>query len=289
MKPSPDTPGTAPAAPTGSGDILPGTRTAIALLFVLAAANGIFLYLWPSQALTNYAWPVFPPLNAGFLGAGYLSGAVAAVFALVTVRRWRSIESMLWPLAAFTALMLSATALQASDFDWQHQPLTWLWTGGYTVVLVGASVVWWRQARASATSEGPARAVGPLVTITSALGVLLVLLGALVFVDPGAAGNHWPWAITSLLARVFGGWYVLEGGILIAAGVGSRTWAAAFIPYLTVAAWSFLLAILPVTYGATMQTTVTAFWFWLGLQLVTLLLSGFGARQSLRMMRTTGA
>lgn len=267
--------------------MLAGTRTAIALLFVLAAANGIFLYLWPGQALSNYAWPIFPPLNAAFLGAGYLSGAVAAVFALVTVRRWRSIETMLWPLAAFAALMLAATVLQASDFDWQHQPLTWLWTGGFTAVLIGAGVVWWRQARVAPTSEGPTRGAGWLVTTTSALGVLLVLLGVLVFVDPGAAGNHWPWAITSLLARVFGGWYVLEGGVLIVAGVGSRTWAAAFIPYLTVAAWCFLLAILPVTYGATMQTTVTTFWVWLGLLLVTLLLSGIGARQSLRMMRAT--
>ena len=46
-------------------------------LFVLAAANGLFLYFLPGQADTDYAWSIKPPVNAAFIGAGFLAGTLA--------------------------------------------------------------------------------------------------------------------------------------------------------------------------------------------------------------------
>ena len=42
------------------------------VLLVLAAANGLFLYVLPALADTDYAWSIKPPVNAAFIDAGFL-------------------------------------------------------------------------------------------------------------------------------------------------------------------------------------------------------------------------
>ncbi|HET8754575.1 MAG TPA: hypothetical protein VFM58_01110, partial [Solirubrobacteraceae bacterium] len=59
------------------GRVLPLTRAGIWVLLVLAAANGVFLYLAPALADTDYAWAIKPPVNAMFIGAGFLAGTLA--------------------------------------------------------------------------------------------------------------------------------------------------------------------------------------------------------------------
>ena len=39
--------------------------------------TGLFLYLLPSQAFGHYAWAIKPPVNAAFIGAGFLAGTLA--------------------------------------------------------------------------------------------------------------------------------------------------------------------------------------------------------------------
>ena len=59
------------------GRVLSLTRAGIWVLLVLAAANGLFLYFVPAQAETDYAWSIKPPVNAAFIGAGFLAGTLA--------------------------------------------------------------------------------------------------------------------------------------------------------------------------------------------------------------------
>ena len=53
--------------------VQPLTRYGVWILFVLAAANGLWLYLLPGQADTDYAWSIKPAVNAAFIGAGFLA------------------------------------------------------------------------------------------------------------------------------------------------------------------------------------------------------------------------
>ena len=93
------------AAPA-NGRVLGRTRAGIWVLLVLAAANGLFLYFFPGQADTDYAWSIKPPVNAAFIGAGFLAGTLATGLVLATATRWRTFSTLpiaLWVLATHAA------------------------------------------------------------------------------------------------------------------------------------------------------------------------------------------
>jgi hypothetical protein len=66
------------------------TRAGIWILLVLAAANGLFLYGLPGRADTDYAWAIRPPVNAAFIGAGFLAGTLATGLVLAIATSWRT-------------------------------------------------------------------------------------------------------------------------------------------------------------------------------------------------------
>jgi hypothetical protein len=85
-----------PARPTARGDgrVLGLTRAGISVLLVLAAANGVFLYCFPGLADSDYAWPIKLPVNAAFIGAGFLAGTLATGLVLATAARWRMFSTL---------------------------------------------------------------------------------------------------------------------------------------------------------------------------------------------------
>jgi hypothetical protein len=109
------------------------TRAGIWVLLVLAAANGVFLHFLPGLADTEYAWAIKPPVNAAFIGAGFLAATVATALVLATVTRWRTFSTLppaLWVLAS---TLLAATIIHADRFRWDYPP-TWVWALVYAGV-----------------------------------------------------------------------------------------------------------------------------------------------------------
>src|ERR1700759_4015294 len=103
-----------------SGRIRPLTRAGIWVLFVLALANGVFLYFWPSQAFAHYAWAIKPPVNAAFIGAGFLAGTLATGLVLFVTKRWRNLQTLpiaLWVLASALA---AATLIHHDKFKFHY-------------------------------------------------------------------------------------------------------------------------------------------------------------------------
>lgn len=129
----------APAAPAppdpvlGGGRLLTTTRIGIVGLLVLALANGAWLFFLPGRALTDYAWAIKPPINAAFIGAGFLAGTVATGLVVFGARSWRSLRILPLPLAVLASTVLGATLLHADRFFWDYLP-TWGWTGVYAAV-----------------------------------------------------------------------------------------------------------------------------------------------------------
>ena len=78
------TPGPDPFQQRGRQQIWPA--------FILAIANGLFLYLLPSAAATDYPWSIQPPINAAFLAAGDLAGSPAPSSPDFVARSWRSLR-----------------------------------------------------------------------------------------------------------------------------------------------------------------------------------------------------
>src|SRR4029453_1953944 len=109
-----------------AGRILSSTRVGVWVLFVLALANGAFLYFAPGSAETDYAWSIKPPVNAAFIGSGYLAGTLATGLVVFATTRWRSLQTLppaLWVLATTLGV---ATLVHNDKFKFGFVP-TWGW------------------------------------------------------------------------------------------------------------------------------------------------------------------
>jgi hypothetical protein len=267
-----------PASPAvrGDGRVLALTRAGIWVLLVLAAANGLWLYFLPGRADTDYAWPIMPPVNAAFIGAGFLAGTLATGLVLATATRWRTFSTLppaLWVLAS---TLLAATIIHEDRFKWDYPP-TWVWALVYAGVPLAVPFLVARQRRV-ADGEPAAHPRLRAIRVLSAIVGAPLLAGAVaLFAAPIELGEHWPWPLTPLLARAVAAWYALFGTMLLTCAVGLRRPAEAIIPYATLAAWSLLLLALPLLH----PDDVSDGGLWIALMIVLLGLSAAALRVAL--------
>jgi hypothetical protein len=261
------------------GRILPATRAGVWILFVLAFANGVFLYLLPGEADTRYAWSIKPPVNAAFIGAGFLAGTLATGLVLFAATRWRSLSTLppaLWVLAT---TLLAATIIHHDRFKFDYAP-TWLWVVVYAGVPLAVPVLVYLQYR----DREPTPPADPRLNVVRALSAVVgtvLLIGAIVlFASPtGSLARHWPWPLTPLLARAVAAWYALFGTMLVSCAVGLRRRSEAVIAYATLAAWCLLLLALPVLHPDDVRGGGD-FVVWLAVMLVLLALAVFALASS---------
>jgi|1186.fasta_scaffold43331_2 hypothetical protein len=230
------------------GALLPLSRAGVVILLVLAAANGLFLYLLPSQARVHYAWAITPPISAAFLGAGFLAGTVPTAIVVFATERWRSLRTLPWALFVLAVTLLIATIVHNDRFKWTYPP-TWGWAAVYALVPFGVVYLWWRQERVAEPEPEADPSLRGLRVVSGVLGALIVLGALALFLTPVGLGKHWPWTLTPLLGRAVSPWYAMIGVILLACAVSLRTWTEALIPYATIFAWSVLVALLPVLHS----------------------------------------
>jgi hypothetical protein len=226
------------------GRVLGLTRAGIWVLLVLAAANGVFLYVLPGLADTDYAWSIKPPVNAMFIGAGFLAGTLATGLVLATATRWRSFSTLppaLWVLATS---LLAATIIHADRFAWDY-PLTWVWALVYGGVPIAVPLLVARQRRVAEPEPAADPRLRLVRVLSLVIGAPLLAASAALFLAPVELGEHWPWPLTPLLARAVAAWYALFGTMLLTCAAGLRRPAEAIIPFATLAAWSLLLLALP--------------------------------------------
>jgi hypothetical protein len=270
-----------------AGRILSSTRVGVWVLFILALANGVFLYFAAGSADTDYAWSIKPPVNGAFIGAGFLAGTLATGLVLFAATRWRSLSTLppaLWVLA--TTLFV-ATLIHNDRFKFDYPP-TWLWMIVYAGVPFVLPVLVMRQRRVAE----PAPPADPGLSLVRALsvvcGVGLLIGAAALYIAPVEVGEHWPWALTPLLGRVVASWYAMVGTMLVACAWGLRRSTEAVIPYSTLAAWCLLLLALPLLHSDDVDTGGTAFVAWLVVMLVLLALAALALARSLPRLRDQG-
>ena len=260
----------------GDGRVRSLTRVGVWVLLVLAAANGLFLYFAPGLADSDYAWSIKPPVDAAFIGAGFLAGTLATGLVLTTATRWRTFSTLppaLWVLAS---TLLTATIIHQDRFRWDYAP-TWVWAlvyGGVPLAVPFLVARQWRVAEAEPAADPALRGVRVLSAI---VGVPLLAGAVALFAAPAELGEHWVWPLTPLLARTVAAWYALVGTMLLSCAVALRRPAEAIIAYATLAAWSLLLLALPLLH----PDDVNGGELWIALMLVLLGLSGYALRVAL--------
>ena len=263
-----------------AGRVLALTRAGVWILFALALANGLFLYLLPSRALTDYAWAIKPPVSAAFIGAGFLAGTLATGLVLWLARRWRTFQTLPIALWVLATSLLVATILHHAKFKFGYPP-TWLWVVVYAGVPLAVPVLVYRQRRAAESRPAADPRLRGVRVLSAILGALLLAGAVALYAAPVALGKHWPWPLTPLLGRVVAAWYALFGAMLVSCAIGLRHASEALIPYATLAAWCVLLLALPLLHPADVDTGGTAFALWTALMVVLLALSAFALTRAL--------
>jgi hypothetical protein len=138
--------GTAPQP----GDVMlpPAARALMAATGVLAVCAGLFLFLFPTQAIDAWPWTI-TPLTSRVLGAVFMLGTAA--LGVLTDARWTAARLMLQVQVFMLTLILIAAARAHADFD-ASNVMTWLLLVGFVIALAsaaGLSVTMERRARAS--------------------------------------------------------------------------------------------------------------------------------------------
>lgn len=224
--------------------VQPLTRIGIWILFWLAAANGLFLYFAPGLADTEYAWAIKPPINAAFIGAGFLAGTLATGLVLWRARHWRTFSTLPVALWVLASTLLAATIIHEDRFKWDY-PLTWVWTVVYAGVPLAVPFLVRRQRYGKEPTPAADPRLNVLRAVSVVVGALLLVGAAALFLFPEDLLEHWPWPLTPLLARAVAAWYALFGTMLVSCAIGLRRPHEALIPYATFTCWCVLLLSLP--------------------------------------------
>jgi hypothetical protein len=205
------------------GRVLGLTRAGIWVLLILAALNGLWLYFLPGQADTDYAWSIKPPVNAAFIGAGFLAGTLATGLVLLFATRWRTFSTLPIALWVLATSLLVATIIHEDRFKFDYFP-TWVWTIVYAGVPLALPYLVWRQNQNADAEPAADPRLRPVRVLSAILGAGLLAGAIALFVAPVELGKHWLWPLTALLARAVAAWYALMVALLalsvVALGIG---------------------------------------------------------------------
>jgi hypothetical protein len=195
---------------------------------VVRGLLGIPLFIFAASTSTVFAWTIDPPLTAAVLGANYWASVALALWA-ARERWWANGRISISVALVFAPLTTAATFIHFGLFHTDSSGftlfITWFWIVAYAIypVLLGWMLA--KQLRTPGT-DPPRTAPLPgwLRAVFAAQAVVLVPLGAVMFVAPGAVRGAWPWTteagepIAPLSLRALSAW-VLAFGILAAHAV----------------------------------------------------------------------
>jgi hypothetical protein len=192
----------------GYDRLLPETRWAALVVFVILVPAVIVLWGTPGKTADRWAWTIMPDLTPIFLGAGYGAGAF---FFWRTFRatRWHPSSAGVLAASVFAALMLVATLIHWDRFNHGDAPFLaafafWGWTIVYIVSPPVVFALWWRNRATDPREPAPGEPLlSPAVLLAArAFAAVALVAAAIVYVSPSTAIDIWPWMLTPLTARV---------------------------------------------------------------------------------------
>jgi hypothetical protein len=208
-----------------------------AMRLLLAVAGGLVfiagcqLFILTERTDRYFAWTVQPAATAAFLGAAYWASCGLELLA-ARERIWARARVAVPAVLAFTTLTLVATLLHRDRFHLQSadrlaRTAAWVWLGIYAAVPLLLTAALAHQLRAPGV-DPPRLAMLPpwLRLLVGAQGIVLLLLGAALFLAPLRAAPLWPWTLTALTARAVGAWLV-GLGVAAAHVAWENDWARA--------------------------------------------------------------
>ena len=184
----------------------------------LVTSVGVFTFVLSESTARLFAWPIRPPLTAAFLGANYW-GAFFLAFLSARERIWGRARITYAVSLVFTSLTLLATLIHLDKFQFDNVN-GWLWSIVYVAVPPTLVLLLPRQLRLPGR-EPPRSApiAGWLLSIVALQGLVVLVIGVALWIDPSSAGSLWPWTLTPLTARAVGAWL-----LALATGLAATLW-----------------------------------------------------------------
>ena len=193
------------------------TRSMRILLVVAGALvflAGVQLFVFPLRTAHYFSWTIAPPMTAVFLGASYWS-ALAFEWSAAAQRRWADARIAIPTVFVFTTLTLVATLIHIDKFHFGTafgagtRAVTWAWLAIYVAVPIIMVVLWVVQTHRAGTEPLRVRMLSAPMRVTVSLqAVLLLGIGAALFISPLRAASWWPWPLTPLTGRAIGAWCI---------------------------------------------------------------------------------
>jgi predicted small integral membrane protein len=213
------------------GRLLPATRWASLVVFVILVPALVILWGMPDRTADAWSWTIKPDLTPIFLGAGYGAGAYFFLRTFLS-SRFHPSSAGIFGAAFFAALMLIATLIHWDRFNHGDAPLVgalvfYGWVGVYIVSPFVMLALWWLNRRTDTGEPAAGEAIVPAAARTAARAVAIgaFAAGAVFFLAPDAAIDVWPWDLTPLTSRVLGSFtaQVGVGALLLSM---DRRWSA---------------------------------------------------------------
>lgn len=192
------------------------TVTAAHKLYFAAVAGlalwvGVWGYVLPARVAIAIPWPV-PPLHARFLGAMYLSGAAFMIGCLL-VSLWDEVRVVLPMVGVWTGALGIVSLLHLGEFDFGRSQ-SWVWFAAYGSFPVIAFWLAWRMRGVDGGGDRPLDGAALPRWVSRYLraqGIAVTLLALALLLAPTAMSRLWPWAITPLLAQLYGAPFLSYG------------------------------------------------------------------------------
>jgi hypothetical protein len=196
--------------PVRDDRVLAYTRRLSAFIVPFLVAAFVILYLFPDHTAKLWAWPIAATMTSMVLSSAYIGGAYFFV-RVIWERRWHEVAVGFLAVTAFASLLGIATLLHWDKFSHHHASF-WAWAGLYFTapfLVIGA---WLANRRYGApVTEGDVLLRPVERTLITAIGLLALATGVLMFVVPSSMIGVWPWPLTPLTARVVAATFCLGG------------------------------------------------------------------------------
>jgi hypothetical protein len=255
-----------------------GQRIFFGCVLALAGWVGFWGMFLPGDVVRALPFTV-PPLHARFLGAMYLSGVAFMALGMLA-REWAEVRVVVPMIAIWTGTLGIVSLFHLEAFDWGRVQV-WIWFAAYIAYPLIAAWIAWQQRARRAPAGGPA--MSRLLRAYLALqGVLVTLLAVCLLLAPAAMAGIWPWAITPVLAHIYGAPFLSYGlGSLYAAR--RQRWAEARIAVYATLVFTLGVLIASLIHAQLFSFGGPAAWLWFGgFGLATLMLALVGLVPQLR-------